>query len=322
MRRPPHLAGLAAEPGGRAGPGRAKVLLRLGDDVTAARISPAGRVPADSPAGHWLTERGTERRDLNQYSTRRGNQEVMLRGAFTDPAVPSLLLTGSPGQGGWVRTADRTASLPVYEAAPPTYRTAGYDPVIVAGRTCGAGPGSTACRLAVSRPRTEALRGVLRWTRTPSGPWRLRVAAAPGRGDGSDHRPPHRLRVHLARPAEGPLPADAVDSRPADPGEPAGRRRRCGPETYGVEVRLCAGRAKPSRRGSTGAPACLRDARRHRWPARPSPLTSWPIGPQCRGAFRTRTVRRTAAAHCRRRLRAFSGRCSSPQPGALPGRHA
>ncbi len=139
VRRPPHLTGLCAEPGDRMGPGRAKVLLRLGDDVTTDHISPAGRIPADSPAGRWLTERGTERRDLNQYSTRRSNHEVMLRGAFTNPAVTNLLLADSPGRrGGWARSADRTAVLPVHEAA-PTYRAAGYDPVIVAGRNYGAG---------------------------------------------------------------------------------------------------------------------------------------------------------------------------------------
>ncbi|WNM34789.1 aconitate hydratase AcnA [Streptomyces sp. Li-HN-5-11] len=138
IRRPPHLTGLSASAPGHMGPARAKVLLHLGDDVTTDHISPAGRIPAHSAAGRWLTERGVARRDLNQYSTRRSNHQVMLRGAFTNPAVKNLLLDDHPGPGGHAYTADRSRVLPVHEAA-PTYREAGYDLVIVAGRNYGAG---------------------------------------------------------------------------------------------------------------------------------------------------------------------------------------
>ncbi|MFD7503762.1 aconitate hydratase [Streptomyces sp. NPDC059850] len=78
------------------------------------------------------------RRDLNQYSTRRSNHEVMLRGAFTNPAVANLLPGTRKGPGAHTHTADRTRVLPVHEAA-PTYRDAGYDLVVVAGRNYGAG---------------------------------------------------------------------------------------------------------------------------------------------------------------------------------------
>ncbi|MFF7653096.1 aconitase family protein [Streptomyces sp. NPDC007983] len=138
VRRPPHLTGLPATAPDRVTLGRAKVLLRLGDDVTTDHISPAGRIPADSAAGHWPAERRVARRDLNQYSTRRSNHEVMLRGAFTNPAVTNLLPGTRRGAGAHAYTADRAQVLPVYEAA-PTYRDAGYDLVVVAGRNYGAG---------------------------------------------------------------------------------------------------------------------------------------------------------------------------------------
>ncbi|MFJ7998153.1 aconitate hydratase AcnA [Streptomyces sp. NPDC096310] len=140
IRRPPHLTDLPAEAPDRLGIDRAKVLLLLGDDVTTDHISPAGAIPAHSAAGHWLTERGVARRDLNQYSTRRSNHEVMLRGAFTNAAVTNRMLDGVHDElrGGHAHTADRTAVLPVHEAA-PTYRAAGYDLVVVAGRNFGAG---------------------------------------------------------------------------------------------------------------------------------------------------------------------------------------
>ncbi|MGR3931825.1 aconitate hydratase [Streptomyces sp. BRA346] len=62
----------------------------------------------------------------------------MLRGAFTNPAVTNLLPGIRSGAGAHTYTADRTRVLPVYEAA-PTYRDAGYDLVVVAGRAYGAG---------------------------------------------------------------------------------------------------------------------------------------------------------------------------------------
>ncbi|MFF7656660.1 aconitate hydratase AcnA [Streptomyces sp. NPDC007983] len=137
IRRPPHLNELPATTPDGPRIDRAKVLILLGDDVTTDHISPAGAIPLHSAAGRWLTDLGVERRDLNQYSTRRSNHEVMLRGAFTNAAVVNQLLDGSE-RGGHAYTAGRTAVLPVHEAA-PTYRAAGYDLVVVAGRNYGAG---------------------------------------------------------------------------------------------------------------------------------------------------------------------------------------
>ncbi|MEU0303119.1 aconitate hydratase AcnA [Streptomyces sp. NPDC006175] len=139
IRRPPHLTGLSASPPDRLRIERAKVLMMLGDDVTTDHISPAGAIPSSSAAGRWLADRGVARRDLNQYSTRRSNHEVMLRGAFTNAAVDNRLLR-SAGEfaGGHAYTADRSAVLPVHEAA-PTYRETGHDLAILAGRNYGAG---------------------------------------------------------------------------------------------------------------------------------------------------------------------------------------
>ncbi|MFE0251269.1 aconitate hydratase AcnA [Streptomyces sp. NPDC059010] len=142
IRRPPHLTDLSACPPAELRIDRARILLRLGDDITTDHISPAGAIPARSAAGQWLAERGVARRGLNQYSTRRSNHEVMLRGAFTNAAVTNLLLDGDaaapPGSGGHAYTADGALVLPVHQAA-PTYRAAGYDLVVVAGHNYGAG---------------------------------------------------------------------------------------------------------------------------------------------------------------------------------------
>ncbi|GAB3206053.1 aconitate hydratase AcnA [Marinactinospora endophytica] len=139
IRRPPYLSAVEPHPPRSLRVDDARVLLWLGDDITTDHISPAGAIPPDSPAGRHLQAAGTPPRHLNQYSTRRSNHEVMLRGAFTNPAVANLLLPPeSRGGGGRAYTADRSRVEPVHTAA-RTYREAGLDLVVVAGRNYGAG---------------------------------------------------------------------------------------------------------------------------------------------------------------------------------------
>src|SRR4051794_14060171 len=49
-----------------------RALAVLGDSVTTDHISPAGSIPADSPAGKYLTEKGVKPSDFNSYGSRRG----------------------------------------------------------------------------------------------------------------------------------------------------------------------------------------------------------------------------------------------------------
>jgi len=118
----------------------ARTLMVLGDNVTTDHISPVGRIPVDSVAGRWLLERGEAPDDLNQYSTRRSNHEVMLRGAFTTRNLRNLLLGDThPDHGGaYAWTADGMSMLPVYEAA-QTHLFAGTPLVLFAGLNYGAG---------------------------------------------------------------------------------------------------------------------------------------------------------------------------------------
>jgi aconitate hydratase len=118
----------------------ARAFLVFGDNVTTDHISPVGRIPPDSAAGKWLLERGEAREDLNQYSTRRSNHEVMLRGAFTTPHLRNLLPGDAhpAGRGAYAWDADRTTMLPVYDAA-QTYIARGTPLVILAGINYGAG---------------------------------------------------------------------------------------------------------------------------------------------------------------------------------------
>jgi len=137
LRRPQYLAGVTPVPAASLAISNARALVVLGDNVTTDHISPAGTIPADSLAGHWLRERGEALADLNQYSTRRSNHEVMVRGAFTNPRLNNLLSCDQPPrQGVWAWNADRSDYLPLYLAA-QSY--AGTPTVLFAGINYGAG---------------------------------------------------------------------------------------------------------------------------------------------------------------------------------------
>jgi aconitate hydratase len=73
------------------------VLAVLGDSVTTDHISPAGNIPAGSPAGKYLIAQGVSPKDFNSYGARRGNHEVMVRGTFANIRLKNLLVPGVEG---------------------------------------------------------------------------------------------------------------------------------------------------------------------------------------------------------------------------------
>ena len=97
--QPAVLRGLTLEPAPPADIVGARVLALLGDSVTTDHISPAGSIPADSPAGKYLIANGVEPADFNSYGARRGNHEVMMRGTFANIRLRNQLAPGT--EGGW-----------------------------------------------------------------------------------------------------------------------------------------------------------------------------------------------------------------------------
>ncbi|WP_338675174.1 aconitate hydratase AcnA [Streptomyces sp. SCSIO 30461] len=113
----------------------ARALLALGDDISTDHISPVGAIPADSPAGRHLIERGV--RDFNSYGSRRGNHEVMARGTFSNPRLRNLLV-GEGDSGGTTLHLPSGAVLPVFDAA-RRYTEADTPLIVLAGRSYGMG---------------------------------------------------------------------------------------------------------------------------------------------------------------------------------------
>jgi aconitate hydratase len=113
-----------------------RVLALLGDSVTTDHISPAGSIPADSPAGKYLIERGVKPGDFNSYGARRGNHEVMVRGTLANIRLRNMLAPGT--EGGWTTHVPTGEKMFIYDAA-IRYQKEATPLLIVAGKEYGSG---------------------------------------------------------------------------------------------------------------------------------------------------------------------------------------
>ncbi len=114
----------------------APILAMLGDSVTTDHISPAGAIPKDSPAAHYLRDHGVDDSDFNSYGSRRGNHEVMMRGTFGNIRIRNEMTPAL--EGGYTRLNGQSQPMFIYDAA-MNYLSRGVHTVVVAGKEYGTG---------------------------------------------------------------------------------------------------------------------------------------------------------------------------------------
>jgi aconitate hydratase len=136
IRNPPFFEHLTREPAPLTDIRGARVLAVLGDSVTTDHISPAGSIPADSPAGRYLIAQGVQPKDFNSYGARRGNHEVMVRGTFANIRLRNALAPGT--EGSWTVLLPGDEVMTIYDAA-MCYQQAGVPLLIIAGKEYGSG---------------------------------------------------------------------------------------------------------------------------------------------------------------------------------------
>ena len=107
----------------------------LGDSITTDHISPAGAFSTQSAAGKYLIERGVSHDDFNSYGSRRGNDEVMVRGTFANVRIKNKLVTR---EGGFTRHIPTGEEMTVFDAA-MAYKKAKTPLIILAGKEYGSG---------------------------------------------------------------------------------------------------------------------------------------------------------------------------------------
>ncbi len=113
-----------------------RVLAIFGDSITTDHISPASNIAENSPAGLYLKSKGIQKKDFNQYGTRRGNDRVMTRGTFANIRIKNLMVPGV--EGGATIKYPEAKHMTIYDAA-MAYKAEGRSLMVIAGKEYGSG---------------------------------------------------------------------------------------------------------------------------------------------------------------------------------------
>ncbi|HBK47751.1 MAG TPA: aconitate hydratase AcnA [Xanthomonadaceae bacterium] len=140
IKNPPYFDGMTMQVGHVEDVHGARVMGLFGDSITTDHISPAGNIKKDSPAGRFLQERGVQPADFNSYGSRRGNDDVMVRGTFANIRIKNLMFGGEEGGNTlyYPPGGGQPQKLAIYDAA-MKYKADGVPLVVIAGKEYGTG---------------------------------------------------------------------------------------------------------------------------------------------------------------------------------------
>ena len=141
VQNPPYFQGIERKPQAVTDIVGARILGLFGDKITTDHISPAGSIKAASPAGAYLLDHQVRPADFNQYGTRRGNHEVMMRGTFANIRIKNHMVKDAAGnvkEGGYTVHHPSGETMPIYDAA-MRYKADGVPLVVLAGVEYGNG---------------------------------------------------------------------------------------------------------------------------------------------------------------------------------------
>jgi aconitate hydratase len=136
VQNPPYFVGMQQRPSALEDIVDARVLGLFLDSITTDHISPAGSIKLNSPAGKYLVDHKVKPVDFNQYGTRRGNHEVMMRGTFANIRIKNQMVPGVEG-GVTIHYPDGE-QMPIYDAA-MRYKQEKVPLVVFAGKEYGTG---------------------------------------------------------------------------------------------------------------------------------------------------------------------------------------
>ncbi|HEY8267633.1 MAG TPA: aconitate hydratase AcnA [Xanthobacteraceae bacterium] len=136
VQNPPYFTRMPKKPEPVTDIVNARVLGLFLDSITTDHISPAGSIKASSPAGKYLVDKGVNVIDFNQYGTRRGNHEVMMRGTFANIRIKNQIVAGI--EGGVTVQYPSGERMSIYDAA-MRYKREKVPLVVFAGKEYGTG---------------------------------------------------------------------------------------------------------------------------------------------------------------------------------------
>ena len=121
VQNPPYFEGMTKEPKPVTDIVNARILGLFLDSITTDHISPAGNIRATSP-GRQISAGapGRASADFNQYGTRRGNHEIMMRGTFANIRIKNQMVRDDAGnvvEGGYTIHQPSGERMFIYDAA-------------------------------------------------------------------------------------------------------------------------------------------------------------------------------------------------------------
>ena len=141
VQNPPYFEGISMTPKPVEDIVKARILGLFLDSITTDHISPAGSIRQTSPAGEYLLERQVRPADFNQYGTRRGNHEIMMRGTFANIRIKNQMVKDENGaviEGGFTVHYPSGERMAIYDAA-MRYEAEKAPLVVFAGKEYGTG---------------------------------------------------------------------------------------------------------------------------------------------------------------------------------------
>ncbi|MDX6806069.1 aconitate hydratase AcnA [Terrihabitans rhizophilus] len=136
VQNPPYFEGMTKTPVPVEDIDDARILGLFLDSITTDHISPAGSIKQGSPAGTYLRDHQVRPQDFNQYGTRRGNHQVMMRGTFANIRIKNQMVPGV--EGGVTVHEPSGEQMPIFDAA-MRYKGEGVPLVVFAGKEYGTG---------------------------------------------------------------------------------------------------------------------------------------------------------------------------------------
>lgn len=136
VRRPPYFDNLSLEPAAVQDIEGMRPLVILGDSVTTDHISPSGAISLGTPAADFLLAKGVEKRDFNNYTTRRGNHDVAVRATFANIRLRNQIVPGV--EGGMTKLMPEGTQMRIFEAA-EEYLRRNVPLAVIAGKNYGCG---------------------------------------------------------------------------------------------------------------------------------------------------------------------------------------
>jgi aconitate hydratase len=136
VQNPPYFVGMECAPKAINDIENARILGLFLDSITTDHISPAGSIKLTSPAGKYLMENHVAPADFNQYGTRRGNHQVMMRGTFANIRIKNQMVQGI--EGGVTIHQPSGEQMSIFDAA-MRYQSEGVPLVVFAGKEYGTG---------------------------------------------------------------------------------------------------------------------------------------------------------------------------------------